>query len=129
MKLSDRLREFREVNARARSSIGVNRPRKHQKRRRQQQAKDPKFLAWMHTQPCLVAARGGCSGVLTFHHLRSVGGRKDDRVGLPLCAAHHLHGAGPDAIHRLGKVRFQERFDVDLEAEAARYWALWEEQR
>ena len=85
---------------------------------------DKAFMAWMHTQPCLVRGLFGtspCSGPITFHHLRSLGGQKNDQVGLPLCEAHHLHDAGPDAIHRLGKWRFAERFALDLDLEARKY--------
>ena len=88
---------------------------------------DKAFMAWMHTQPCLVAVWGfpypvsPCSGPITFHHLRSPGSQKDDTNGLALCEAHHIHVAGPDAIHRLGRARFAERFILDLEFEVRKY--------
>lgn len=87
-----------------------------------------KFIQWMHeTQPCLVAAKGfgGCRGRLTFHHLRKHGAPKDDRKGLILCEAHHLHDFGPDAIER-GKEQFEQKFRLSIDVEAQRYWDLYQ---
>lgn len=95
---------------------------------------DKAFLAWMHTQPCLVFARAEranasqsqvriltmCGEWLTVHHVRFFGSPKDDRRTLALCSHHHLH-MWPLSIERLGKERFQEMFHVDIEAAITDY--------
>jgi hypothetical protein len=52
---------------------------------------------------------------ITVHHVRRFGEPKNDRRAIPLCAPHHLHDASPWAIERIGKERFQDMFDLDLE--------------
>ena len=77
---------------------------------------DKAFIAWMHLEPCAVAGfASGCRGPITFHHVRRFGEQKDDRRGLALCEAHHLHDAGPDSIERLGKKRFEQVFGINIE--------------
>jgi hypothetical protein len=83
----------------------------------------PAYLDFMHTQRCLLAGRSDtvCEGMLNAHHvdLQLADPRNDYRT-VPLCEAHHLNGFGPDAIHKLGRTRWQEKFDIDLEVEIKR---------
>jgi hypothetical protein len=86
--------------------------------RRKNRQRDKAFLAWIHLQPCAVAAAlvaplnmgatrtlivAGCSGRITAHHAgtRGLMQKADDRTAIPLCEAHHQHG--PKAVHRIGK--------------------------
>lgn len=132
---SDRLRQLREssapasrvtgrqvVQARRKTAGGAGaRPKIPARRKngaRRGRVVDETFIAWAkETYPCEIAGRNGhlCDGVKTFHHVREYGSPKNDRRGLVLCAAGHLKGFGPDAIHELGKDRWQERFAFDIE--------------
>ena len=90
---------------------------------------DKDFVAWMHTQPCLVRTMARlCSGPITFHHVREFGSPKDDRRGLALCTAHHLH-CYEASIHRLGKIQFQRTHGVNIEAAIADYNERYEQER
>ena len=62
---------------------------------------------------------------MTVHHVRESGSPKNDRRIVGLCAAGHLHDFGQHCIERLGKRKFQEYWDVDLEAEIRRMNELW----
>ncbi len=76
--------------------------------------KDCAYLAWVHTQSCIIAGIGfPCSGPIEAHHAGEHGfsQRAPDRTAIPLCSNHHQYGR--DAIHRLGK-RFAEYHEIDL---------------
>lgn len=83
-----------------------------------------RFLAWLHELPCAVQSPG-CYGPITAHHIRRHGERKDDRRAVPLCCGHHLHDWGPDAIHRIGRRAFEEKFGIDLEDLIVRLNSVW----
>ena len=80
---------------------------------------NPRYLIFIHTRRCLLSMREDtrCSGMLNAHHVRPSRDPRNDERTVPLCEGHHLQAFGPDAIHRLGQKRWQEKFDVDLEAE------------
>lgn len=85
-------------------------------------------MAWAKaTFPCLLSGRPGhiCRGEKTFHHVREFGSPKNDFRGLVLCCAAHLKGWGPDAIHELGKDRWQERFGVSISAQIELQQQQW----
>jgi hypothetical protein len=91
---------------------------------------DKDYMGWLHTELCIVAAAGWheCRGRITVHHVRRYGEPKKDRRGLPACEGHHLHDFGEFCIERIGKVKFQRRYGIDLERlieeHNARYEAL-----
>ena len=79
---------------------------------------DPKYMAWLATQPPLVSGPGR----MTIHHVRRLGEQKDDRRTVPLPASLHLIQEGPHfSIEALGKAKFEARFGVDLEAAILAY--------
>lgn len=105
----------------SRSPIKRRRPGKPRKGR----VTDKSYLAWIHTQPCLVSGRLG----VTAHHVRFCGSPKNDRRTVPLMAEYHLIGYGPTSVEALGKGKFQKLHGVDLEAAIVRYNQLYEAQR
>ena len=76
-------------------------------------ARNPKYLAWIRTQPCLVC---GSSGWIEAAHTgpHGLGQKSPDTSAVPLCARHHR--TGNDSYHRLGPRRFCEVHDLDLTA-------------
>lgn len=71
----------------------------------------------VRAMPCLLAARGECSGPIEAAHAkaRGMGGRGGDRRDLvPLCRADHRRS------HTMSAARFAEIFGVDLRQEARR---------
>lgn len=97
-------------------------PKRRSKPRRDRLV-DKDFLRFMATQPCLIEGKSGhvCVGRITLHHVREYGSTKSDRRVLALCEGAHLYQAGPDAIERLGKARWQAKFVVNIQLEIARY--------
>ena len=96
---------------------------------RKQTGKDPRYLAWLRTQPCVAcAAASRMAGrvldtpIPTPYHgpteaahvgARGLSQKCPDRQAIPLCAFHHR--TGPHACHRLGK-RFWTLFALDPDA-------------
>lgn len=84
-----------------------------------QRIRDPNYLAYIRTQPCLLAAEtpctcGGWVDTVTkgyrieAAHVRSRGaGGGDDQV-VPLCSRHHAEA------HRIGHKSFAKRHGLDL---------------
>jgi len=74
---------------------------------------DKPYLAWIHTQPCLVCGRVPVEA----HHACEMryGFRPPDRRGVPLCRVHHSRDSKA-SIHVLGK-RFGPTYGIDVEAE------------
>ena len=84
---------------------------------------DADYMEWVRLNHlCLLWDRTDtqCSGLRTLHHVRRHGEPKNDRRVVLLCQAHHLYDFGPDAIERLGKKRWQDKFHIDLEFEIER---------
>jgi hypothetical protein len=71
---------------------------------------DPAYREWIHAQPCIVHD-GRCGRWVEMHH---VGRPRNDRRGVPFCAA--LHRTGPEAVHQIGRRAFEERFRISFEA-------------
>ena len=76
-------------------------------------ARDPKYLAWIRTQPCLVC---GSTRWIEAAHMgpHGLGQKSPDTSAVPLCAAHHR--TGKDSYHRLGPRKFGEVHNLDLAA-------------
>lgn len=90
---------------------------------------DKDRMEWLHTLPCTLAGHSlhVCGGWITVHHVRRYGEPKDDTRGIPLCQAAHLYDFGADAIERIGKVKFEQTFGLDLEAQVKQYQERYEE--
>ncbi len=73
--------------------------------------RDPKYLAWIRTLPCLVC---GSSWKTEAAHTRSHGmaQKSSDRSCIPLCARHHR--TGNDSYHKLGARAFEEKHMLNL---------------
>jgi hypothetical protein len=85
--------------------------------------KDPKYLKWIDTQPCLV-----CGGQSTHHHWQEKGhgkkgGKCSDYRAVPLCfgpTGHH------EEFHRVGRDTFAASHRIDIEKEISRLLAKWQ---
>ena len=76
-------------------------------------------VKWVESLPCLAAPL--CWGTIENHHVK-VGGvsmKADAKYIVPLCSRHHHE------IHNCGRLWFENRYRVDLSAEAARVQSLW----
>ena len=73
--------------------------------------RNPKYLAWIRTQPCLVC---GSTRWIEAAHTgpHGLGQKSPDTSAVPLCAKHHR--TGNDSYHRLGPRRFSEVHNLDL---------------
>jgi len=77
---------------------------------------DHDYMAWIHTQPCLVC---GCIPVEAHHvYAMCYGIRPPDRRAIPLCWTHDSRDSKA-SIHVLGK-RFGPEYGIDVEAEIVR---------
>lgn len=87
---------------------------------------DPDKLAFIRQQRCLVWCLDaeGCRGRVEVNHIRVRGGKRDDALTVPLCAAHHR--TGDLSYHQLGRKGFEKEFEVDLAAEAGWYHAKYQ---
>jgi hypothetical protein len=75
--------------------------------------RNPKYLAWIRTQPCLVCgATRSIEAAHTGPH--GLGQKSPDTSAVPLCAKHHR--TGNDSYHRLGPRKFSEVHNLDLVA-------------
>ena len=76
-------------------------------------ARNPKYLAWIRTQPCLVC---GSTRWIEAAHTgpHGLGQKSPDTSTVPLCAKHHR--TGNDSYHRLGPRSFAELHNLDLAA-------------
>ena len=80
-------------------------------------ARNPKYLAWIRTLPCLVCGRAvGVEAAHTGPH--GVGQKSTDTAAIPLCVQRHRTGRG--SYHRLGRRSFEQRFQLDIRAVVAR---------
>lgn len=88
---------------------------------RKRTGKDPKYLAWLHSQPCFC-----CEILRHFNfdedippafkdfnrieaaHLgpRGLSQKTDDRMAIPLCTWHHREGV--NSLHKLGRAFWKE---------------------
>ena len=75
--------------------------------------RNPKYLAWIRTQPCLVC---GSTRWIEAAHTgpHGLGQKSPDTSAVPLCARHHR--TGNDSYHRLGPRKFSEVHNLDIPA-------------
>lgn len=88
-------------------------------------ARNPKYLAWIRTLPCLVCERTPCHAA----HTGSDGGtaqKPSDYSAVPLCADHHVVAVGAYHNSRIGKLEFERRHGISFEVEVQRLNAIWE---
>jgi hypothetical protein len=64
------------------------------------------YIAWIRRQPCLIDRAPAQA-----HHSTSVGAFGSDLRAVPLCHRHHQE------LHRMGRVRFEEKYRLDLTEE------------
>ncbi len=93
---------------------------KRRSRPRRGRIADKAYLAFIAAQPCLI-----CGDPSTVHHVRTLGGPKDDTRTLPLCPAHHMIQWGPESIEALGKKKFEERHGINIEESVAHYREMY----
>lgn len=86
---------------------------------------DRDFMEFARERGCILRKKHQCRGSITFHHVRECGSPKNDRRGIGLCEAGHLHDAGQFSIERLGKEQWQTYWAVDLEQEIAALNAVY----
>ena len=74
--------------------------------------KDPRYLAWIRRQPCIV--KGCKSRYQEAAHTgpRGLSTKADDRDALPICPFHHQ--TGNQSYHRLGRRRFEAVHRLDI---------------
>ena len=78
-------------------------------------ARNPRFLAWIRTLPCLVCGRTmGIEAAHTGAH--GLGQKSSDMSAIPLCRRHHR--TGPDSYHKLGARAFERYHRLGLHAVA-----------
>ena len=84
--------------------------------------RDGRYLAWIRTLPCLVCGRAS-----EAHHTgpHGLGKKADDSTAIPLCTEHHT--MGQSAYHRIGRVRFEQRFGVVIADVVRRLNLRWRE--
>ena len=75
--------------------------------------RNPRYLAWIRTQPCCVCgSRKAVEASHTGPH--GIGQKSADTSAIPLCAKHHRTGA--DSYHRLGPRKFSEKHGLNVPA-------------
>jgi hypothetical protein len=74
-------------------------------------ARNPVYLAWIRTQPCVVCGR--TQRIEAAHTgLRGLGQKSSDFSTIPLCETHHR--TGKDSYHRLGARKFAQLHNLDI---------------
>jgi hypothetical protein len=78
--------------------------------------------AWIRSQPCPVC--GAHSGVEAAHTgPHALGQKASDYSCIPLCHQHHR--TGNEALHKIGRRAFQDRFSLDIDELIKLFNALW----
>lgn len=73
--------------------------------------RDPRYLAWIRTLPCVVC--GSSRGIEASHTgPRGLGQKSPDSSAIPLCFNHHR--TGRESYHKLGARRFAEVHNLDI---------------
>ena len=79
-------------------------------------ARNPRYLAWIRTLPCLVCGRTtGIEAAHTGPH--GMAQKSPDISAIPLCARHHR--TGRDSYHKLGARVFERHHQLDIRAVVA----------
>ena len=75
--------------------------------------RNPKYLAWIRTLPCVVC--GSPRGIEAAHTgPHGMEQKAPDTSAIPLCSTHHR--TGKDSYHRLGPRNFAELHNLDIPA-------------
>lgn len=75
--------------------------------------RNPRYLAWIRTQPCCVCgSRRRIEASHTGPH--GLGQKSPDSSAIPLCRRHHW--TGDDSYHRLGPRKFAQIHNLDIPA-------------
>ena len=91
----------------------LRKPRETSNAHRMPPLRDPKYLSWIRTQPCLVCGvQRGIEASHTGPH--GLGQKSSDKSAIPLCNRHHRTGG--DSYHRLGPRKFSEAHGLDIPA-------------
>ena len=86
--------------------------------------RDPKYRAWVRFFPCAVCGtRRGVEAAHTGPH--GLGQKAGDDTVIPLCQKDHR--TGPQSLHKLGPVRFEEVHSIDVAATRQRLYQFWNE--
>jgi hypothetical protein len=83
---------------------------KRARRKKNAGKKDRDYLAWLHTQGCIICQRQP----IEAHHERSIS--RDDAGCIPLCYPHHRGEHGRHGLRSLD--RFQQAYGVCVRAKA-----------
>lgn len=79
-------------------------------------ARNPRYLAWIRTLPCLVCGR--TTGIEAAHAgSHGMAQKSPDSSAIPLCARHHR--SGQDSYHKLGARVFERHHELDIRAVVA----------
>ena len=79
-------------------------------------ARNPRYLAWIRTLPCLVCGRTtGIEAAHTGPH--GMAQKSTDISAIPLCTRHHR--SGQDSYHKLGARVFERHHQLDTQAVVA----------
>lgn len=85
-------------------------------------ARDAKYRYWIRTLPC--AACGVEQNIEAAHTgPHGLGQKASDYSCIPLCIAHHR--GGNEALDKIGRVAFEQRFEQDIEVLVRRLNRLW----
>ena len=120
MKQTANIRRKRNAPLRTKSPLKRETPlerrtpvKKRRSGKRKGPPRDRKFLAFVRSQPCMVA---GCTAIAEAHHFgkRGKSQRCSDYETVPLCHVHHLHGwhsskGLPGGTREEWRERFRER--------------------
>jgi len=75
--------------------------------------RDPRYLAWIRTLPCVVC--GSTRGIEASHTgPHGLGQKSSDFSAIPLCYRHHR--TGRDSYHRLGPRKFTQTHNLNIPA-------------
>ena len=73
---------------------------------------------------CVVGGKD-CFGDILAHHVKTKGAGHGDEYNLvPLCFSHHTWNNG---VHAIGKIRFEEKYSLNLEDLAVKLYEHWGE--
>ncbi len=77
---------------------------------------DPDYLRFIRRQPCLID-----HAAAEAHHCRvgGIGTKCSDYRTVPLCRPHHKQ------LHAIGRVRFEQTYKLDLNAEQIRFLEMY----
>lgn len=98
--------------------------KKRRSKPRRGRVRDPRRLAFIAEQPCLVTGEWP----VTVHHVRRYGEPKNDHRAVPLVARLHMltsEKPGEPCVERLGRLGFEKYYGVDFEAAIERYSRLY----